>query len=163
MATTRVHDLIAIAARLSNISPADIVGPYRFGHIVRVRQAVAHVAVGQGVHSTPQIGRAIGGRDHTTIIHANRKAKINAARDPEYAHFIQRIKDEAAVAEPFLRDWGEQFEFTLPRKPEPKPVALRPVVPPKAMKKAMEDDGDYNFHRDVAAGSAKLLAAIGAM
>jgi len=164
MATTRVCDLIAITARLSKLSVADIVGLSRAVPIVRARQAVCHVAVSQGVHSTPQIGKVLGGRDHSTIVHANRKAKINAKRDPEYAHFIERIKAEALVADPFLDGWGEQFEFPLPvAKPIAAPVALRPVMPPKALKRAKDGDGDYDFHRGVAAGSANLLAALRAM
>lgn len=151
MATTRVHDLITIASRLTGISEAAIVGQQRFGHIVRVRQAVAHVAVNMGIHSTPQIGRAIGGRDHSTIIHANRKATILAERDPEYAHFIQRIKDEAAIAEPFLRDWGEQYEFALPRIAEPVVIPSFIPKPDPVEEEEFYYGGGYSMNREAAA------------
>lgn len=151
MATTRVSDLITIASRLSGISETEIKGQSRLMHIVRVRQAIAHIAVRQGVHSTSIIGKALGGRDHSTIIHANRKAAIIAERDSEYAHFIQRIRDEAEAAAPFLHDWGEQFEFSLP-----KPKVICPPIPkfkpvPKPEPEPIYYGGSYSMNRDAAA------------
>lgn len=148
MATTRIADLIAIASRISGVSKVEIKGQSRLMHLARIRQAVAHVAVSQGVHSTPQIGKALGGRDHSTIIHANRRAIEVAKRDSEYAHFIKRIRDEAEAAEPFLVDWGEQFEFALPK---PKVIQPPPPKPKRQIEEPIYYGGSYSMNRDAAA------------
>jgi hypothetical protein len=158
MATTRVSDLVAIAARLSGLTPNDITGKRRFRHLVRVRQAVAHVAVQQRVHSTPQIGKMLGGRDHSTIIYANTKAVSVANRDAEYAAFIARLRREANAADQFLEGWGEQFEFALPVRPPPKPP--KPQRRPMFASKPDDDDTGHKFHKGIAAGSDSLLAAL---
>jgi hypothetical protein len=146
MPTTRVHDLIEIASRLSKVPVSDITGRGKLAYIVRVRHAVFHVAISQGVHSTPQIGRFMR-RDHSTVIHGNNQAKNHAARDPEYAHFIQRLKDEAAIADPFLADWGEQYEFAMP-----KPIAaVTPKTKPIQEPEPFYFGGGYSMNREAAA------------
>ena len=97
MATARIADLVKIASDLSCISKDAILGESRLRHIVRVRQAVAYVAVEQGVHSLPQIGRELGGRDHSTIRHGHQTAEAVAARDPEYALFVAAIRRRAGI------------------------------------------------------------------
>jgi hypothetical protein len=119
-----------------------------------VRQAVYHIAVKQGVHSTPAIGRQLGGRDHSTVIYGSNQAANIASRDPAYAHLIERIRLEAEAADPFLEGWGEQFEFALPvikAKPQRRPMFACAPEP--------QDSGEA-FHRSMAKGSADLLAAL---
>lgn len=155
MPTTRIADLIAIASRLSGVSVAQIKGKQRFRSVTRVRQAVAYVAVQQAKHSTPQIGKALGGRDHSTIIHCNKVVPIFTARDPDYAAFVARLQREADMAEPFLEGWGEQFEFALPVKP--KAVKQRR---PMFTEKPEAGDKMLVHNAMIAKGSAALLAAL---
>ena len=48
-------------------------------------------------HSLPEIGKAFGGRDHTTVIHACQKILDSSQRDPSLAHSIDQIKKRLAV------------------------------------------------------------------
>lgn len=148
MATTRVADLIVIASRLSGISVADISGKRRFKPIIRVRQAVMYVARKQGVHSFPQIGRAIGGRDHSTVIHGIEAAEIIAERDVEYRNFLLQLEAAASIAEPFQDSWGGKpnFEFTIPA-----------VKWPMFEADTDPDDEGLKFHAKVKRGSTALL------
>jgi hypothetical protein len=146
MATTRITDIIQIASRLSKVSRREIVGKARFIPIVMVRQAVCLLAVETGAHSTPLIGRHLGGRDHSTVIHGVRAARDKAARNPEYAHFIERCRQEMEIAEPFLEGWGEQYEFAIvfPERteaPKPQVVDDAPIY----------YGGGYSMNREVAA------------
>lgn len=74
--------VMSVVRRVSNesgVSVADIIGPRRFGGMVRARQLVMHRAKQEGFSLT-QIGRALGGRDHTTVMHGQQRvqARIDA-------------------------------------------------------------------------------------
>jgi hypothetical protein len=147
MPTTRIADLIAIASALSRVRAVDIKGPRRNRVFVRVRQAVCYVAQKQGVHSYPQIGRALGGRDHSTVIHGARQAEIIAQRDPEYRKFLADIEAQALAAEPWLYDWE-------PPKVWAARVVVNMVLTPLVAKPDGEPlyyGGGYSMNREAAA------------
>ena len=132
MPTTRVNDLITIAARLSGISEREIMGDGRFRYQVMLRQAVYRVAVLQGQHSIAKIGRLCGGRDHSTITYGNASAIERAKRDPEYAEFIKELLVEAERAEPFIAKDGPRFEFCAPGKKNAYRAPVRRLAKPAA-------------------------------
>jgi len=147
MATTRVHDLITIASRLSGIPEREIHGTSRLRLICRVRQGVMYAAFLQGRHSLTQIGR-IFGKDHTTVIHACRNVPEFMKRDPEYLAFIWQILVEAYQESPHIA--ARKFQFKLA---QPKPIHIpkfKPVV------KRVEDEepiyygGGYSMNRECA-------------
>jgi chromosomal replication initiator protein len=79
-----VTAVVKVVAALTDISPAQIQGPSRARAIVYPRFIVAWVAnriVGQ---SYAGIGRALGGRDHASIIWAVRRSDELRASDPEF-------------------------------------------------------------------------------
>lgn len=149
MATTRVKDIVHIAAGLSLIPAREILGKSRMRHIVRVRQAVAYVCLRQGVHSSAQIGRVLG-RDHSTVLHSYEQAEAIMERNSEYAAFINAIMAEADGCDPWVAD--RAFEFVVPTKPRQKH---------RIVSADMDDEG-YRFHRGVKNGSDKLLKAMAA-
>lgn len=169
--TTRISDLVYIAAGLSGVADTDITGPKRFRHIVMVRQAVMLVAFEQRAISYPQIGQRLGGRDHSTVVHGVKAARERAKRNPEYARFIDRLRFDAANAAPFVAMQRPRFVFEQ-AKPAPAPYTPpvnRRVVPKQwgcdGLKPVLDrgldmDDGGVKFHRGMANGSAALLAAL---
>lgn len=68
---TEASACIATAAKVHNLTVADITGYSRKRHIVRARWAAAWLMRRRGM-SLPQIGRHLN-RDHTTIFYALRK------------------------------------------------------------------------------------------
>ena len=52
----------------------DILGPRKFKHLVAVRRKCIVMLREKG-YSTTEIGRIMGGRDHSTIVHALQKSK----------------------------------------------------------------------------------------
>jgi chromosomal replication initiation ATPase DnaA len=55
----------------------DILGPRKFKHLVTVRRKCIVMLREKG-YSTTEIGRIMGGRDHSTICHALQKSKAEA-------------------------------------------------------------------------------------
>lgn len=72
-----IHSIICTVAKRHGVSPLDITGPSRAMPIVEARHAAMVEAYLVRLDlSTPQIGRDFGGRDHTTVLHAVRKAGV---------------------------------------------------------------------------------------
>lgn len=64
--------IMARVSRATGVSKAEILSARRHRHTVLARQAVAYWAYRRTVLSLPEIGRKLGGRDHTTILSAVR-------------------------------------------------------------------------------------------
>src|SRR5690606_35459605 len=62
--------IVRNAAVLAEMPVQKILGKSRFRPEVRVRQAIVRVALRVTKLSTADMGRRLGGRDHSTIIHA---------------------------------------------------------------------------------------------
>lgn len=78
-----IADIIAATSRRTGIGPADIKGQGKTAKVVYARQLAIWLARAMiPSASLPVIGRALGGRDHTTILHAVRKIDAMAATDP---------------------------------------------------------------------------------
>lgn len=65
----RVADIERRACRVFKVTSEALRGQRRSRHIVLARQFVMYWAARQTALSLPQIGRLMGGRDHTTILH----------------------------------------------------------------------------------------------
>lgn len=62
--------ILDVVSRISHISPGDLVGPGRSPQLSWTRGLVANLCYRYGGFSTPRIGLFLGGRHHTTILHA---------------------------------------------------------------------------------------------
>lgn len=76
--------------KLTGVSLHELTGPGRLGYVCRARFALMRVASKKG-YSTPQIGRALGGRDHTTILHGLKRAAELSAADREFAGLVRQL------------------------------------------------------------------------
>lgn len=83
-----LKDLLAVQAKLVSIDNIqkvvatyykikvnELVSKRRNRFLARARQIAMTLAKELTTHSLPEIGEAFGGRDHTTVLHANRKIK----------------------------------------------------------------------------------------
>lgn len=68
-----VSDVITATAEVSGVAICDLVGPSHVHRFSQPRQLAMFVARELTDQSYPQIGRAFGGRDHTTVLFAYRK------------------------------------------------------------------------------------------
>lgn len=85
-----VHRLIDAAADLTEFTRQELLGDCRAAKVARVRFAVMLVARQHGL-TYPVIGRLLGDRDHTTIVHGVKRAKEIAAVDGEYSHLCKAL------------------------------------------------------------------------
>lgn len=78
------RDIIHAVAVATGVTETEITGAYRHRHLARARFLAAHLISDRLKYSTPRIGRALGGRDHTTVIHALRQAGKLMREDAEF-------------------------------------------------------------------------------
>lgn len=89
------------AATLFGVSVGAIVGSSKDRRIVRARFAVAFALRRcRPDLSLVEIGRALGGRDHSTVANAVERAAAYAERNPEYAALVRQLCGEAPPPPP---------------------------------------------------------------
>lgn len=92
--TVRNHrELVEAAAAAFNLTYEDVIGPNRHTRHVCARSVAARLLRERG-NSYPQIGRYLGGRDHSTAINLCCKFEARARRHPQ----VQVVYDRLALA-----------------------------------------------------------------
>jgi chromosomal replication initiator protein len=79
--TLHPEEIIAATAAATGLSSADLVGPSRRQPLVRARQTAMYLCRELTDLSLPKIGRAFGGRDHTTVMHSIDRVKALMIED----------------------------------------------------------------------------------
>lgn len=77
-----------------NVSIANLKGKKRTKSIVVPRQIAMYLSREITKTSWPKIGKAFGGKDHTTVIHAYDKIKKIMPNDPDIQNYIADLKGE---------------------------------------------------------------------
>lgn len=131
--------IVRNAAVLAEMPVQKILGKSRFRPEVRVRQAIVWVALRATKLSTVDIGRRLGGRDHSTILHARDQSEAFYERDPEFAAFCERLW-AATEAEPFGMMLAEVVDPEPETPPEAKPAKVWRTV------KVRHEPGEYVPH-----------------
>jgi chromosomal replication initiator protein len=91
-----IEDIVKRVSEVTSVSERDIVGKSRKKHIAEARQTAAYLCREIIGASLSTIGLYIGGRDHTTILHACRKVE-NLMKDN------QRIRKQVEAIQKELR------------------------------------------------------------
>ena len=89
------NDIIETLSKRLGYSRKIIESRTRRQEIVRARDLIVYLLREYGDLSYPAIGRLLGGRDHTTIIHAYRKTKRNIEVRPELKTELEDLIREA--------------------------------------------------------------------
>ncbi|MDB4984516.1 MAG: dnaA [Patescibacteria group bacterium] len=87
-----VEDIIKTIAHFYNLDESLIYEKTRRKEIVRARQVAMYILREDFSISFPLIGRKMGGRDHTTVIHSCDKIKTEVQTDTELAQEIEQIR-----------------------------------------------------------------------
>jgi len=94
--TNSENDIVRAMAERLGMTKEEVVGPSRRQDRVRVRSFIAYLLREYSGMSYPAIGRLLGGRDHTTIIHAYRKVKRSVSEtsslEREMSDFTESLK-----------------------------------------------------------------------
>jgi chromosomal replication initiator protein len=75
------ESVIEAVANFYSLSPDDLKGRSRSQKVVRPRQIAMHLARQETKASLPQIGKALGGRDHTTVLYGVQQISDQVERD----------------------------------------------------------------------------------
>lgn len=87
-----INSLVDRAGELTGIPRGNISGQARDKETCLARFAVIRVAKDEG-KSLAQIGRALGGRDHTTIMAGFRRALELERSDPDFATLVRLLRE----------------------------------------------------------------------
>lgn len=90
--TNKIDLIKRSVCRHFNVSRANIESSSRKRGVVQPRQICMYLARKHTDHSYPEIGRRLGGRDHTTIIHAFNKIEGLIAKDAAMAAVIADLE-----------------------------------------------------------------------
>jgi chromosomal replication initiator protein len=94
--TYSVDTIFTLIAEHFGITTADIIGKKRNQELVYPRHVAMYILKEDMDMSYPQIGRELGGRDHTTIMHGYNKINAEIAEDTKIQHDVSKIKDRLA-------------------------------------------------------------------
>lgn len=87
-----LEEVVKIIAGFYTMDPAKVYEKTRKKEIVYVRQMVMYILREYFNISYPAIGKEIGGRDHTTVIHSYEKMKEYIKDDPNVTQEIEQIR-----------------------------------------------------------------------
>ena len=87
-------DILSGVAAVSGETLDDLRGPCRARSLSRARQVAYFLGHEQG-YTLPRIGRSVGGRDHTTVLHGLRLVARVAREDPDLAELIEDARASA--------------------------------------------------------------------
>jgi chromosomal replication initiator protein len=82
------------------LTPADLLSTSRARHLAWPRQLTMYLARELTGESLPAIGRLFGGRDHTTVLYACRRAHERLARDPAARRVVVELRGAIHSAGP---------------------------------------------------------------
>jgi chromosomal replication initiator protein len=92
--------IMEVTANYMNVSIEELCGQSREREIVQARQMAMFLCRELTDLSLPKIGQAFGNRDHTTVMHADRKIRKAMGEQPrvfnELTELTQRIKSHAS-------------------------------------------------------------------
>jgi Bacterial dnaA protein helix-turn-helix len=123
-----IRNIVAEVAAFYCVSPYDILSGSRKQRFVRPRQIACYLAKSLTQKSLPEIGRRIGGRDHTTVLHGTRKIARLIASNETLANEIEDLRQRfippqqkpASVASP-----SDTFATLIEAQPGKSPDATQ--------------------------------------
>jgi chromosomal replication initiator protein len=95
----RVETIQRVVALKYSVDVKDLKGHQRTASIALPRQVAMYLACVMSELSSTDIGRAFGGKDHSTVLHARKKIERKIEEDPFFLELINRIQADIKAAE----------------------------------------------------------------
>jgi chromosomal replication initiator protein len=89
---TSIAEIKAAACEQFGISPQELVSAARTTRVTWPRQAAMYLARELTSQSLPAIGREFGGRDHTTVMHALKRAEKHIGGNPALCAVVDELR-----------------------------------------------------------------------
>ena len=88
-------EILGVVARAMNLRPEDVLGGKRRPDLVLARQVSMYICRRKLGLSYPELGRAFGGKDHSTVIYAIKKIKKNLVSDKALQQLVTELELKA--------------------------------------------------------------------
>ncbi len=98
LAEITLEDVVRRVSEVTSITEKDIVGQSRKKELVEARQITAYLSREILGASLSSIGIYLGGRDHTTILHACKNIEEKLKSEKRMKHQVESIKSELSAA-----------------------------------------------------------------
>lgn len=89
---TSVEEIVRVVTDFYHIDPQNIYEKTRRKEIVHSRQIIMYLMREDFNESFPAIGRKLGGRDHTTVMHSHSRIKESLEKEPQLVQEIEQIR-----------------------------------------------------------------------
>ena len=90
----QTSDIVSVVAKMFGVDPDKIMSRDRSRDVSLSRQVVMYLMREEENVSLPQIGQALGGRDHSTVIHGCEKIAGLLERDNRFRRQFNQIRDQ---------------------------------------------------------------------
>ena len=87
-----IEEIVEVTAARFGVAPADILARDRRPTVASARKLAMYLARALTDHSLPEIGRAFGGRDHSTVLSAIRRVEREITADSELAGAVESLR-----------------------------------------------------------------------
>lgn len=87
----RMAEIIDAVCSYYNVSKTNLVGRCRTAKFIRPRHVACYLGKSLTLLSTPEIGRKLGGRDHTAVLHGARKITARIQTDFQLASEVASL------------------------------------------------------------------------
>jgi chromosomal replication initiator protein len=88
----RVQDIMVVVTERFGVGVADLTGRQRSPSVALPRQVCMYLARQHTQHSLEEIGGFFGGRDHTTVLHANKLIAQRRHDDPTFRRRLEEME-----------------------------------------------------------------------
>ncbi len=86
--------IIETVSEFFQLKPDEVVGDRRFKELVYPRQLVMYLMRHELSYSYPKIGKELGGKDHTTVMHGVDKIEKELARNTNIQYDLSKLKEK---------------------------------------------------------------------
>ena len=91
--TPNPRHIISVCAKHFNVKTGDLCGQSRKKELVNARHITAYLLINEAKLSLDEVGHLLGGRDHTSIMHARDKIHSDFSTNPPTRQLINQIKN----------------------------------------------------------------------
>jgi chromosomal replication initiator protein len=92
--TVSLNEVIQVVAQFYNLSTDDLISRGRVKELVKPRHVVMYLAREELQSTLPQIGEALGGRDHTTVMYGVEKITQEVEQDDNLRREILTLREK---------------------------------------------------------------------
>ncbi len=95
----RAETILRIVAQKYSVDVKDLKGHQRTASITLPRQVAMYLSCVMTELSSTDIGRAFGGKDHSTVLHARKKIEKKVEEDPFFLELMNKLQSDIKAAE----------------------------------------------------------------